>query len=56
MEAVGVQKESELKLTIHILLTYIITGTNIWIVGILGRSFTEVDNKFVMATKWLNTI
>jgi hypothetical protein len=52
MEAVGVQKEWELILTIHVLLTYIITATNDWIVGRLGRSLRVADNGngFVMAT------
>jgi hypothetical protein len=52
MKAVGVQKEWESISTIHVLLTYPITGTNNWIVGRLGRSLSGVDNGngFALAT------
>jgi hypothetical protein len=39
-------------LTVYVLLTYIITGTNDWIVGRLGGSLRGADNGngFVLAT------
>jgi hypothetical protein len=44
-------------LTVYVLLTYIITGTNDWIVGRLGRSLRGADygNGFALAISTVTT-